>query len=197
MGCGKNGTFDIVPDLSQWAILATHKLDTSVSNKKNLSSLYGNFIAQWISLFASHHITFLLDPIAGHGSWDGKQPFGDLPHKNNHSGTIVTLTRASIRLTKLHHFWKHVAPVAQEMTKAKGLIYSVGIGEVPWIKQATVSVWESEESMKQFAYGTQKHNEVIQKTRKEKWYSEDMFVRFRIVSFLSNSGIKHPVESFL
>jgi hypothetical protein len=42
--------------------------------------------------------------------------------------------------------------------------------------------------MRQFAYTMKAHQEVIVKTKKEKWYSEDMFVRFRIIS--SNGSIK-------
>ena len=72
--------------------------------------------------------------------------------------------------------------VASQMNSAPGFITSVGIGEVPWIKQATFSIWESKEQMKQFAYKMQEHAEVIRKTRKENWYSEDMFVRFKILA---------------
>jgi hypothetical protein len=35
--------------------------------------------------------------------------------------------------------------------------------------------------MKNFAYSMKLHADVIKKTRKEKWYSEDMFVRFAII----------------
>jgi hypothetical protein len=68
------------------------------------------------------------------------------------------------------------------MTTAKGYVFSVGIGEVPWIKQATFSIWESAEDMKSFAYNMKEPREVVKKTRQEKWYSEDMFVRFKIIS---------------
>lgn len=34
--------------------------------------------------------------------------------------------------------------------------------------------------MKKFAYRMPKHKAVIQKTRKQNWYSEDMFTRFTI-----------------
>ena len=64
------------------------------------------------------------------------------------------------------------------MAGAEGLITSIRIGEVPFIKQATFSIWESKESMKKFAYQMHQHQEVIKKTKKENWYSEDMFVRF-------------------
>ena len=68
------------------------------------------------------------------------------------------------------------------MSSAKGLITSYGIGEMPWIKQATFSVWESKEDMKNFAYSVHEHKDVIRKTRSENWYKEELFVRFRILS---------------
>jgi len=36
--------------------------------------------------------------------------------------------------------------------------------------------------MKQFAYGSEEHRDVIHKTRANDWYSEEMFVRFRILA---------------
>jgi len=63
----------------------------------------------------------------------------------------------------------------------KGFVYSVGIGEIPFIKQATFSVWESIEDMKTFAYKKMAHQDVIRRTRKESWYSEEMFLRFKII----------------
>ena len=67
------------------------------------------------------------------------------------------------------------------MAGAKGFICSLGIGEMPWIKQATFSIWQSKADMKDFAYQLKDHAEVIRLTRQEKWYSEDMFVRFTII----------------
>ena len=107
---------------------------------------------------------------------------------------IGILTRATIRISKLNSFWKNVDSVANQMGSADGFITSLGIGEVPFIKQATFSIWESKMHMKQFAYQMQEHTEVIRKTRKEDWYSEDMFVRFKILdSAGTNRGIS-PLE---
>jgi hypothetical protein len=76
------------------------------------------------------------------------------------------------------------------MASSKGFIGSVGIGEIPFIKQATFSVWESKVDMKNFAYKLHEHTNVIAKTRKEKWYSEDLFVRFKpLASYGSLNGI--------
>jgi heme-degrading monooxygenase HmoA len=178
MGTGKNGTFDKVPDLNQWAIMAAYKNPVTEINIKNL---YGNFIAKWLQMFKCETIIHLLEPIECHGTWDGKKPFGELPAKSDYEGKIAVITRATIRLNKLKYFWQNVAPIAAKMVTAKGFIKSYGVGEIPWIKQATFSIWESKEDMKNFAYGMKEHKEVIQKTRQQKWYSEDMFTRFRVI----------------
>jgi heme-degrading monooxygenase HmoA len=178
MGTGKNGTFDKRPDFNQWAIMAAHVLEISDNNIENL---YGKFIAKWFRIFKCETKIYLLDPIEGHGTWDNKKPFGVLPAKSDYEGKIAVLTRATIKLNKLKYFWQNVAPVAEKMNTAKGFLISYGVGEIPWIKQATFSIWESKEDMKNFAYGMKEHAEVIKKTRQQKWYSEDMFTRFKVV----------------
>jgi heme-degrading monooxygenase HmoA len=179
MGCGKNGTFDKTPDLQQWAIMASH--NDIKENNFDIKKLYGSFIAKWISFFNCQTTIHLLEPIESHGFWDGKKTFGNLPAKSDYEGKIAVLTRATIRLSKLKFFWQNVAPVAAMMLTAKGFITSYGVGEIPWIKQATFSIWESKAAMKDFAYNSATHAEVIKKTRQQKWYSEDMFTRFKIL----------------
>ena len=200
MGSGKNGTFDKVPDFNQWAILAIHrnKIETLNSIGENpikiLEKLYGKFISVWFKIFSCEQFVFLLNPISGHGLWDKKEVFGEFKNKESYAGPIATMTRATIRLNKLKYFWKNVAPVANKMSNAKGYIYSIGIGETPWIKQATFSVWESVDDMKYFAYNMKEHSEVIKKTRKEKWYKEDMFVRFNIIDTIGKINGINPLK---
>ena len=174
MGTGKNGTFDKVPDLSQWSILVTY------SDNLPLEAQFGSFILKWFALFCQKQTIYLLQPIEGHGLWDKKKVFGDLPATTEYEGEIAVLTRATIRLRKLRYFWQNVAPIASQMTTAEGFITSYGVGEIPWIKQATFSIWESKAMMKKFAYRMPEHKAVIHKTRKQDWYSEDMFTRFVI-----------------
>ncbi len=181
MGTGKNGTFDKTPDFNQWAIFSVFK-EKNFQLESNPINAYGYFIKHWLRLFSIETFSIQLEPINGHGMWDGKTVFDSFDSTVNYDGPIATLTRATIRLSKISHFWKHVAPIANKMTSAKGYVFSVGIGEVPWIKQATFSIWESVEDMKTFAYSMKEHSEVVKKTRQEKWYSEDMFVRFKIIS---------------
>ncbi len=180
MGSGRNGTFDKTPDWQQWAVMAVNKGE-NLAELPPLRSLYGAFISGWWRFWGCKTLSFLLEPLEGHGTWDHQSPFGDLPKQTAYEGRIAVLTRATIRLRKLGRFWQHVAPVAQHMAGAKGFLSSFGIGEVPWIKQATFSIWESKADMKDFAYRLHEHADVVRKTRQENWYREEMFVRFRVL----------------
>lgn len=191
MGSGRNGTFDKRPDWQQWAILACYTNEIPYTGDHSV--LYGKFIARWLRFFDCETLTYILEPLEGHGAWDGKKPFGELSVKAPHDGIIAVLTRATIRVSKLKQFWKHVDPVAKHMHSANGFITSYGIGEMPWIKQATFSIWADAAAMKQFAYSMTEHKEVVRKTRQEKWYSEDMFVRFKILQCTGHIGGNNPL----
>lgn len=196
MGSGKNGSFDKVPDLRQWALLSVHKnIDqTSINNNNNHSELLkrilGRFIVGWWKFWACEIWTIFLEPMEGHGKWDNLEPFGEMINNPEYEGKIAVLTRATIRLHKMNSFWKNVPLVANHMNQVDGFINSFGIGEIPWIKQATFSIWESKTAMRNFAYKMQEHATVIKKTKKENWYSEEMFIRFKpLVSFGTLKGI--------
>lgn len=185
MGCGKNGSFDITPDFNQWAVMIFFEPDALVNKPFNISEaeeLLGGFIKGWWKLFSCSKQMFLLEPYAGHGTWDGRS---FVPSSNSTptdpDGHIGVLTRATIRLRRLRAFWGAVPNAAEGLNNSKGFLYSVGIGEVPFIKQATFSVWESAADMKNYAYKRVQHQEVIRRTRKEDWYSEEMFLRFKVL----------------
>jgi len=179
MGSGKNGTFDKTPDWRQWAIMTSQ--NPTKLNAVQPENWYGTFIHQYWAFCHCNIIHYLLEPLEGHGVWDGKQAFGALPKQTEYDGEIAVLTRATVRLKRLKQFWAHVAGAAHDMTGAEGFVTSYGIGEIPWIKQATFSIWKSKADMKNFAYKMKNHAEVVRKTRQENWYSEEMFVRFKIL----------------
>lgn len=182
LGCGKNGSFDIHPDWNQWGIICVlkNKPGFLIEEKSIIQNVYGKFIENWWQTFNCRIYTVILEPIEGHGKWDNKEVFGNLPMQSAHKGMVAVLTRATIRITKLKSFWKNVEHVSAKMKDAEGFITSVGIGEIPWIKQATFSIWKNKECMKNFAYKLSEHKEIIRKTRMENWYKEDMFIRFRL-----------------
>ena len=182
MGCGKNGTFDVRPDLHQWAIMVFYRQHgTTPPIEAWTTQLLGSFVSFWWKLFRVRNQYFHLEPTAGHGTWDGKTFIQGAPNQVAHEGKIGVLTRATIRLSRLISFWKAVPAAADQFEKNPGFIYSVGIGEIPFIKQATFSIWENEEQMKAFAYKRTNHKDVIRRTREEGWYSEEMFLRFKIL----------------
>jgi len=178
LGSGRNGTFDLQPDWQQWGLLAVW------GNKEAFDNFYTNsFINNWWNTFTTEKWTILCQPLQSHGKWDGLKPFGK-PDANIITGPVAILTRATIRLNKLKGFWTNVDSVANIMADAPGFITSLGIGEAPVYRQATFSIWRSIEDVKNFAYTSKEHAEVIKKTRNENWYSEELFARFRIIDSL-------------
>ena len=188
MGCGKNGTFDIHPDFNQWALMVFYDAPEQKGKSENTIpiKLVGAFISGWWKFFKVKTNMFLLEPYTGHGSWDGREFVSAHKGIEDPSGEIGVLTRATIKLSRLRSFWRAVPAAAENLSETEGLNYSVGIGEVPFIKQATFSIWENAESMKNYAYKMRAHQEVIRKTRKEGWYSEEMFLRFKIIKKIIN-----------
>jgi heme-degrading monooxygenase HmoA len=196
MGSGKNGTFDKTPDWQQWALLEVFLPNslTEVVALNAANNVTPKFIQAFWKFFKVEKLVILLEPIESHGLWDGKCCFGKLPKQTDYAGQIAVLTRATIRLNKLTAFWSNVASVANQMATAKGFITSFGIGEVPFVKQATFSIWESKQSMKDFAYNMQEHKQVIQKTKKENWYSEEMFTRFKVMDSIGSINGKNLLQ---
>jgi hypothetical protein len=149
--------------------------------KKFSSEILGKFISGWWKIWGGKTRVFRLKAFTGHGSWDGLSYKHSGVGSDNISEKIAVLTRATIRFTKLLRFWKYVPSAAVQLRKQPGLQFTVGIGEIPFIKQATFSVWDSVESVKNYAYHQAVHKEIVRLTKKEKWYSEEMFVRFQII----------------
>lgn len=84
-----------------------------------------------VFFFKCETCTFLLEPIEGHGLWDGKKVFGDLPVKTEYEGLIAVLTRATIRINKLKYFWQNVAPIADKMGTANGFLFPLVLAKSP------------------------------------------------------------------
>ncbi|MCW3111433.1 MAG: spheroidene monooxygenase, partial [Segetibacter sp.] len=101
LGCGKNGTFDKVPDVRQWGVLmVTSSLEEIGINNEGMdyAILYGSFISNWWKFFKCSIWTLVLQPIEGHGTWDSREAFGSLPRNSTYDGMIAVLTRATIRI---------------------------------------------------------------------------------------------------
>lgn len=197
MGSGHGGGFSKKPDWQQWAIMVVQDeaATENLSYPQLLKAIYGSFIAGWYRFFKCETCTFILRPLSGHGQWDGKAAFGELPSQGASSSPVAVFTRATIRWQKLGRFWQHVKGMNELLNAAKGLLYSQSIGEWPFIKQATFSIWHNSDAMINFAYRMREHAEVVQKTRKENWYAEELFARFSVLAIHGTIRGKHPYES--
>lgn len=176
MGSGKNAQVDLSPDFKHWAILTTWNNKTDYEEFNTKSSTM-----KWFRFFGKEEFTILLKPLSSHGLWSTVEPFKAEKTIHNTNEQIAVITRAAIRIGKVKEFRQNIKRAAESMRKAPGFILSAGIGENPFLDQATFSIWENEESMKNYAYKSFDHSDIIKLTRERKWYSEELFARFAII----------------
>jgi heme-degrading monooxygenase HmoA len=191
LGSGKSGTFDLHPDWQQWGLLAVW------GNRDDYDEFCDrSFIVKWWNVFCIEKWTILLEPLQSHGKWDGKEPFGNTSIEH-YNGPVAILTRATIRFNRLKNFWANVEGVSELMKRAPGYKFSLGLGERPFYRQATFSIWNSLDDVKVFAYRSKEHAEVIKKTRKENWYSEELFARFKPIASCGTINNADPLKGLI
>jgi len=175
LGTGAGAGFSLRPDFSTYAFLSVWEHE----NDKN-RFFDGHRLGRQFFERSFEQVAYHLHPIHTHGHWSGYQPFevqkplGDKP--------IGVITRATLRPSRLIDFWRHVPQASEAIKNAQGVHFYKGIGEWPFVQQATFSVWNSNEAIHNFAYKQKAHADIVRKTKKRKWYKEDMFNRFEILS---------------
>ena len=172
LGSGHGRGFSLRPNWSRYGLLAVW--ENAEAQKKIFET---SSLLQAYRRHADEVWTVWLLPIEAHGAWSGVNPFLRLTTSPT-DGPIAILTRATIRLSRLRAFWSAVPAASHALDEATGLLASIGIGEAPFIRQATFSLWRSVDDMEAFAYRTPAHREAMRRTRAENWYREELFARF-------------------
>ena len=128
---------------------------------------------------AEESLAIYMRPVKSKGCWNGVNPFELTAPPEPGNSTLAVITRATIHKKYLRTFWKNVPASQRPLHGIRGLIYTKGIGETPYVDMATFSLWTDEDAMKAYAYGTKAHQAVIRKTRELGWYKEELFARFQ------------------
>jgi hypothetical protein len=113
------------------------------------------------------------------GSWDGTAL--DVTRSAPTQGPIAALTRASIHVRKAAAFWQHAPPSQSAVEGVQGVQLAVGLGEAPFLRQATFTVWDSVAAMDAYARSGP-HLEAIKAAAQHQYFSESMFARFVPIS---------------
>jgi hypothetical protein len=190
MGSGADNGFGFWPNMRRYGLLATWARAEDAAAFFAAHPLWAAYQQRSAETWTAE-----LAPLQAHGLWDGVHPFPEVAaDKNPPAGPVAVLTRASIRLRRAVRFWQFVEPTSRALGGAEGLRLAIGLGELPLVRQATFSVWESVAAMQQYAYRDVRHREVIQLTRREGWYSEELFARFRVLGSTGTVDGRNPLD---
>lgn len=172
LGSGGSSGFSVLPNLSVYGLLCVWDDESKAQDffsKHPIFQAYCEHSAeQW---------TVFMRTTMVHGQWDGLEPFQITANFDEYQ-LVGVITRATIRTRHLWRFWRFVPAVSRSVGNREGMLFSIGIGELPIVQQATFSLWENSKLMKAYAYQSRYHKEVVKRTRELGWYSEELFARF-------------------
>jgi hypothetical protein len=175
LGTGGGAGFSLRPDFSTYAFLGVWKdAKAAVQFKEE-----HDFLQQYFTKASSIRL-LTLSNINSHGLWGGQNPFQSPKALNVENKKIAIITRATLRWSRLLSFWRAVPKASKAIEAARGVYFYKGIGEWPFIQQATISLWDSMENVFQFAYKSADHGSIVKETRQKRWYTEDLFSRFYV-----------------
>jgi hypothetical protein len=192
MGTGRGRTMTLSADLRRWALFAVWSDEQALDRFLTHSPV----AERWEALGAERwHVR--LEPLRAHGRWSGRAIDAAPAETPTGDGPVAVLTRAAIRPRRLLAFYRAIDAPSRRLDDHPGVVASLGMGELPIGRQATFSLWRSEAALKGYAYGHGAHREVVRRTRDERWYSEELFARFRPYGSSGTWGGVDPLAAAL
>jgi len=170
LGSGYEGGFDLRPSSSRQGVFILFESPQTAQDfiaHSELVRAYQNRSDEFCCV--------MLKTWSCRGTWDGVglQLTTSAPEK----GPVAALTRASIKFSKAHSFWRHAPPSQSALELVEGCQLAVGLGEAPFFRQATFTIWDGVNEMNAYAR-TGSHLKAIQAAHQHGYFSESMFARF-------------------
>lgn len=174
LGTGGGRGYSFWPDLGTWALLCAWDSAAHADRFHAQHPAHRDFLAHAEEVYTLH-----LAPYQSRGAWSGVNPFANGAPGN---GPLAVLTRATIKPSFAPAFWWRVGRVARSLEGRPDLLFTKGVGERPWVEQATFSVWRSAEAMQAFAHGRGgMHAEAVARTRQAQGFKEELYARFTVL----------------
>ncbi len=176
LGSGAGEGFTPRPNLSVYGVLATWPSLERARRRLGESEIFRGYRAR-----AAESWTVYLRALGSRGAWDGRAPFEARPEPTRGGGPIASLTRATLRLGSARDFWRREPAISAATARCDGLLFKIGVGEAPWLRQATFTVWRDAEALDAFAAGPGPHREAARAAYERGWFRECLFARFAVL----------------
>jgi spheroidene monooxygenase len=188
-GSGTGEGFTPVPNLGAYAVMATWPgMDAA------RDAVAGGRAWRRYRDHASESCTVYMSAVSSRGRWDSRVPFEVTPAPELPS-PIAVITRATLKKRYVLDFWRNTPGISVTVREQDRLRFKIGLGEVPWVQQVTFSIWDDPEAMKAFAYGSLSHADAIRGVRRNGWFKEELYARFRVLGTEGTWGGRPPLAA--
>lgn len=171
MGSGDGGGFGLKPSSSRQALFCLF------TDEDSADAFLKSPIALAYAQRAQEFCSAKLRAYSCRGAWSGQAIAVTASPPDSGSGPIATLTRASIRPMSARRFWRMQPASEVSLNEASGCLMATGVGEAPFFRQATFSLWVNTAAMEAYAR-TGAHLAAIRAAHEGAFFSESMFARF-------------------
>jgi hypothetical protein len=176
LGSGSGLGFSLLPDFGRYALLATWSSEPA-ADEFFAAPLLGECREHGAELWTVKLLT-----LRSRGAWAGAGPFAVHPGALPPELPRVVLTRACLRLRAVPGFWSRVPAINRSLIAAPGLRLALGVGEIPWVRPVTFSVWDDDASLDRFAFQGSCHHAGARAAYQHRWFHEDLFARFAAIA---------------
>jgi heme-degrading monooxygenase HmoA len=169
----------IMPDIAYGRIATIGFWETDDAFDRFLEARSGNRRADTLAAALRDGWTAKLRPLRAYGGWPGLPSDTPTSRDVDNAGPVIVLTIGQLRVRRSVPWLRASARAQGELADAEGLIWAMGMSRPPRFV-ATMSVWESAEASKAYAFrSTGAHHQAIEANRATPFMHEEAFIRFQ------------------